>query len=464
LDDSWGFTVPDVAVELDREGLVIPILNTAEMRAQDARAVAQRGTDSLVAAAGTAVALQAKQMLGSCYGARVAVVVGPGLNGADGRVAARWLRSRGARVDEIEVAHQPASLDGYGLVIDAAFGLGCSRPYFAPAVPAGTAVLAVDLPSGVESDSGAVLGSPLHADVTLAIGALKPAHLEGPASAFTGELRFAGLDIVQEFRDGVIEDSDLDRLIRGRRDDHKWIHAVQVYAGSTLMPGAAGLVVRGALAGGASMIRLESRGDASSALDLPLEVVRTVGEPFDQRCRCVVAGPGLGADAASWLGKRLEEVEVPVVLDADGLDRALLHAEAVPQRQWVLTPHEGEFARLTGQPVGSNRFEAVRDLARETGCVVLLKGSTTVVASPEGTLRVVCSGTAALATAGTGDVLAGLIGATIARGHDPLEAAALAAHLHGRAGSRMATYAGASQLLASVAEILGEHHASEPGQ
>jgi hydroxyethylthiazole kinase-like uncharacterized protein yjeF len=152
---------------------------------------------------------------------------------------------------------------------------------------------------------------------------------------------------------------------------------------------------------------------------------------------------------------------VPVVLDADGLDLALLRAETLAQRQWVLTPHEGEFARLTGQPVGSNRFEAVRDLARETGCVVLLKGPTTVLASPDGTLRVVCSGTAALATAGTGDVLAGLIGATIARGHDPLEAAALAAHLHGRAGSRLATYGPASELPAAVTEILGEHHAGE---
>jgi NAD(P)H-hydrate epimerase len=440
---------------------MIPILTTAEMRVEDARAVAQRGTDSLVAAAGTSVALQARQMLGSCYGSRVGVVVGPGLNGADGRVAARWLRSRGALVDEIEVAHQPAALDGYDLVIDAAFGLGCSRPYFAPEVSEGTAVLAVDLPSGVDSDSGAVLGSPLQADVTLAIGALKPAHLEGPASAFAGELRFAGLDIVQYFRDGVIEDRDLDQLVRGRPDDHKWAHAVQVYAGSTLMPGAAGLVVRGALAGGASMIRLESRGDVPASLDLPLEVVRTMGEQFDRRCRCVVAGPGLGADAATWLGKRLEDVDVPVVLDADGLDLALLRAETLAERQWVLTPHEGEFARLTGQPVGSNRFEAVRDLARETGCVVLLKGPTTVLASPDGTLRVVCSGTAALATAGTGDVLAGLIGATIARGHDPLEAAALAAHLHGRAGSRLATYGPASDLPAAVTEILGEHHAGE---
>ena len=107
---------------------MIPILSTSQMRDADALAVKARGSDALVAAAGTAVALEAQSILGSCYGSRVAVLVGPGLNGADGRVAAAWLRSRGAKVDVIEVATQPRELRGYALVIDAAFGLGCSRP------------------------------------------------------------------------------------------------------------------------------------------------------------------------------------------------------------------------------------------------------------------------------------------------------------------------------------------------
>jgi NAD(P)H-hydrate epimerase len=424
------------------------------MRDADARAVADRGVDALVGAAGTAVALQAKSMLGACYGARVALLAGPGLNGQDGRIAARWLTSRGARVDVHEVAAQPPSLDGYKLVVDAAFGLGCSRPYHAPEVAAGTLVLAVDLPSGVQSDTGEILGSPLAADVTLALGALKPAHLNGPAAALMGELRFAGLGIVEQFEDGLMQDSDLDSFVEVGEGDHKWVHAIEAFVGSPLMPGAAELVARGALAGGASMIRLASRGDISSFVRLPPEVVHGIELSVDRRCRAVVAGPGLGFDAASWLRERLSNVAVPVVLDADGLDRSLLPGTSSDAGRWILTPHDGEFSRLTGRPVPANRFDAVRALARETRCVVLLKGPITILASPSGTLRVVNSGTPALATAGSGDVLAGLIAATIARGHDALNAGALAAHLHGRAGARLNVYSPASDLTTEVRAII----------
>jgi len=429
---------------------VLPILTSAQMRDADARAVAGLGVDALIAAAGTAAGLEARRLLGRCYGARVAVLVGPGLNGADGRVAAGWLRARGARVDLVSVEDQPRALTGFDLVIDAAFGLGCSRPYVAPAVAAGTKVLAVDLPSGVDADTGEVLGAPLRADVTLALGAFKLAHVTGEASGLAGELRFSGLGIVDDFVDGVVEDADLTGLVRGARDDHKWSHAVQALAGSPLMPGAAGLLARGALAGGASMIRLATRGDVRT-LDLPPEVVRVEAPDVDPRCRAVAAGPGLGPDAGAWLAGPLRSVSVPVVLDADGLDRDLLTGES---GQWLLTPHAGEFARLTGALLPSDRVSAVRALARDTRCVVLLKGPMTILADPAGTLRVVRSGTSALATAGSGDVLTGLIAATIARGHDALEAGALAAHLHGVAGSRLETYAPASELTAGVDSIL----------
>ncbi len=435
---------------------MIPILSSSQMRDADARAVGEVGVDALVNAAGTAVGLTAATMLKSCYGARVAVIVGPGLNGGDGRVSARWLKSRGARVDVIEVTSQPATLVGYDLVIDAAFGLGCSRPYVAPHVGDATPVLAVDLPSGVDSDSGDVLGSPLAADVTLALGALKPAHINGPAAALVGELRYAGLGIVSAFDDGLVEDRDLESLISIGSDDHKWVHAVEAFVGSPLMPGAAELVVRGALAGGASMIRLASRGDISGYVRLPPEIVHGIEMTADRRCRAVVAGPGLGFDAASWLRERLADVDVPVVLDADGLDLSLLPSTTPPGGPWILTPHDGEFARLTRRAVPANRIDAVRSLARDTGCVVLLKGPTTILANPSGTLRVVMSGTPALATAGSGDVLAGLIAATIARGHDALNAGALAAHLHGRAGARMGVYAPSSDLPVEVREILDQ--------
>ncbi len=433
---------------------MIPLLTASQMRDADALAVKARGTDALVAAAGTAVALEAQSMLGSCYGSRVAVVVGPGLNGDDGRVAAAWLRSRGAKVDVIDTADQPSQLSGYALVIDAAFGLGCSRPYRAPSVTGATLVLAVDLPSGVDSDTGGLLGQPLSADVTMALGALKPAHVTGPAAELCGQLRFAGLGIVTQFDDGLMEDRDLSALVQREPSDHKWTHAIQVLAGSSLMPGAADLVVRGALAAGASMIRLTSRGDVAELIDLPAEVVRSEDPVLEKRSRCVVAGPGLGADAVEWLRDRLVDVVVPVVLDADGLDRSLIPSDTANAQRWVLTPHEGEFVRLTGEALPENRLEAVRALARDTGCVVLLKGPTTLIADRDGRVRVVRSGTPTLATAGSGDVLSGVIGATIARGHDPLEAAALGAHLHGRAGAALGVYDSASDIPTALGDII----------
>jgi NAD(P)H-hydrate epimerase len=145
---------------------------------------------------------------------------------------------------------------------------------------------------------------------------------------------------------------------------------------------------------------------------------------------------------------------MPVVLDADGLDPSLVAIGASKEDRWVLTPHEGEFARLTGAPLPANRLEAVRTLARETNCVVLLKGATTLIADPSGVVRVVRSGTPTLATAGSGDVLSGVIAATVARGHDPLEAAALGAHLHGRAGAALPVYASASDIPIAVEAII----------
>jgi hydroxyethylthiazole kinase-like uncharacterized protein yjeF len=369
-------------------------------------------------------------------------------------VAAAWLNARGAQVAIIEWDHAPTELEGYDLVIDAAFGLGCSRPYVAPKVSSGTLVLAVDLPSGVDADSGEVLGEPLQADVTVALGAYKPAHFSGPTAQLCGELRFAGLGIVNTSDDALVEDSDLSAFVAFRRTDNKWDHALQALVGSTLMPGAAELVLRGALAGGASMVRFESRGDVASLVHLPPEVVHVNEPKVDKRCKAVVAGPGLGLDAATWLHDRLNDVPCPVVLDADGLDRSLIKDLSSGDPIWVLTPHEGEFVRLTGEPLGSDRFEDVRALARDTGCIVLLKGPTTVIANPSGHLRVVTSGTSALATAGTGDVLSGLIGAAIARGHNPFDAAALAAHLHGRAGSHLTPYSSASDVVSEVRKII----------
>ena len=414
-----------------------------------------RSQDALVRAAGTAVAFEAQRLLGSCYGARVAVLAGPGLNGADGRIAGEWLRYRGAHVAVIEVKNQPKALADFDLVIDAAFGIGCSRPYDAPLVEPGALVLAVDVPSGVDADSGELLGSPMKADVTLGIGAYKWAHVMGPAQAHVGELRYADLDLVDDYRDGVLEDRDLLLLGTSQENDHKWKHALSVFAGSPLMSGAAELVVRGALATGASMIRLQSHGELANSSSFPPEIVHGDGATFDQRSRAVVAGPGLGADVVGWLSERLVDVRVPVVLDADALLPEVIGPLA-SHTPLILTPHEGEFERLMGTRVGPQRVDAVRRASEQLGTVVLLKGPTTVIADPSGAVRIVRSGTSALATAGSGDVLAGMIGATLTRGHAPLVAASLAAHLHGRAGARLATYAPASSIASQVTQILDE--------
>jgi hydroxyethylthiazole kinase-like uncharacterized protein yjeF len=430
---------------------MLPLLSTSAMREADARAVVDRGSAALVAAAGTAVALECARLLGRVYGSRVAVVAGPGLNGADGRVCAQALAARGAHVEVVPWESAPETLEGYDLVVDAAFGLGCTRPYRAPAVAPGTIVVAVDLPSGVDADTGELLGEPPTCDLTVALGALKPAHLTGPAQARCGEVRLHGLGIVESSDDGVVEDADLAGLARRAPGDHKWTHAVEVLAGSALMPGAAALVCAGALAAGASMVRLATRG-APELEALAPEVVRVGDEPLDPRCRAVAAGPGLGTDAAAWLLERLGAASASVVLDADGLAPKVI--EALGRATWVLTPHDGEYRRLTGRAVPANRLAAARQLAGHTGCVVLLKGPTTVVASPEGRVRVVTSGTPALATAGSGDVLTGMIAALLAYGQTPLEAAALAAHLHGRAGSALAPTDGAAALPAAVAAWL----------
>ncbi|NNN09831.1 MAG: NAD(P)H-hydrate dehydratase [Acidimicrobiaceae bacterium] len=422
------------------------------MRECDAREVARRGVAALVQAAGVRVAHEAHQMLGNLYGRRICVLVGPGLNGADGRAAASTLRARGSHVDVVSVDHQPRNFRGFDLVIDAAFGLGCSRPYLAPDVASGTLVLAVDLPSGVDADTGAVLGRPLQANVTLALGALKYAHFDGVAAAYCGEVRFASIGIDAPLDNALIEDSDLDTYVAMQHDDHKWTHAISVLAGSSRMPGAAALVCAGALSAGASMVRLESKGEIAAVVTLPVEVVRARGPEVDPRSRCVVAGPGLGNKAGSWLRERLDDTSLATVFDADALRMDLVTMRRHAPR--VLTPHRGEFERMSASTLGSNRITAVRELAQSTHCIVLLKGPTTIIADPEGHVRVVTSGTPTLASAGTGDVLSGMIGAAIARGHHPLEAASLSAHLHGRASARLGTFETASSLAGAVREEL----------
>lgn len=403
----------------------------------------------LVDRAGGAVARTALSMLGGAYGRRVVVVAGKGNNGADGRVAAERLRRRGVRVEVVDAGDQPERLPRSDLVIDAAYGTGFRGDYTAPD-PAGAPVLAVDIPSGIDGLTGDAGDGAVRADATITFAALKTGLLLGAGFDHAGRVSVAdiGLDVSRSTI-GVVEASDVAAWLPDReRNSHKWKSAVWMIAGSPGMTGAANLAARAAMRAGAGTVRLGSPGQPPDPR-FPEVVGRWLPEEgWDtdvmagglERVKAVVMGPGLGrADATAAAVRRLVAgTDVPMVLDADALFalgslddpvRFLRH-RAGPT---VLTPHDGEFARLTGCPPGPRRISAVRHLAFTTGATVLLKGSTTIVADPAGDVLLTTAGDARLATAGTGDVLAGVIGALLAQGLDAPRAAAAGAFVHGTA-------------------------------
>ncbi len=433
-----------------------PVHVREELRAADAAAIAEVGLDTLVGRAGAAVAAAALALLGAGYAKRVAIVAGRGHNGDDGRVAASRLRRRGVRITMFDPGDLPKQLPRCDLVIDAAYGTGFRGEYQAPTAPVGTPVLSIDIPSGLDADTGQACEGAVRATVTVTMAALKPGLLMGDGPDLAGRIVVAPIGIaVAPGRMWLVEDSDIaSRLPARERDTFKWRSACVVVAGSAGMIGAAQFSTHGALRAGAGMVRLCVPGAAPASLPVSEAVARAVpAADFADavlqelhRCRALVIGPGLGSEpgVVASVRRLVAEAEVPVVVDADGLGalgsgkRAaeVLGGRAIPA---VLTPHDGEYERLTRTTAGGNarpggnRIEAARSLASRLGAVVLLKGPTTAVAAPDGQGFLVTSGSARLATAGTGDVLSGVIGAFLARGVDPLHAAALAAHVHGRA-------------------------------
>jgi len=427
---------------------VIPIVTPAEMAAIDA--AAPEPVEVLIGRAGAAVAREALRMLGGGYGRRVVVLAGPGNNGADGREAARRLARRGVRVRVHELGDLPASVDHADLVVDAVLGTGARPGFVAPRVAPDIPVLAVDLPSGADGLTGAAGEGVLAADRTVTFAALKPGLLLHPAAALAGEVQVAdiGLD-TSGARAWLLTDADLADLMPDRAPDaHKWRAAVWVVAGSPGMTGAAHLTVRGAQRVGAGYVRLSSPGvtddpmrpTESVGVSLPPEgwAARVLGDLDRFRVLAVGPGLGLGETVTSEVAGLVGAAPCPVVVDGDGLT-ALAEAglEVVARRQapTVLTPHDGEMARLVGGPPGADRFAAVRALAAAASAVVLSKGSPTLVANPDGQVLVTAAGDARLATAGTGDVLTGIIAGLLASGVEPFSAAAAGAHLHGLAGA-----------------------------
>jgi hydroxyethylthiazole kinase-like uncharacterized protein yjeF len=449
---------------------LIPVVTPARMRSLDE--ASPHSEEVLIARAGEAVARAAIAVLGGTYGRTVNVVCGPGNNGADGRVAARRLSGRGVRVRTFEAAACPAELPPSDLVVDAAFGTGFRGVWRPPSV-GGAPILAVDVPSGLDALTGAAPEHVWSAVATVTFAALKPGLVIGRGPDLAGAISVVdigidvgGVDVGGTDVDGiaVLELGDVARWVpRRRRTSHKWSHAVRIVAGSDGMSGAATLAASAAQRAGAGMVMLSSPGIAARP---PVEVVErqvpAVGWADDvlrdlDRFHALVVGPGLGrADHTLTSVQRIVlESTLPVVIDGDGLmamswnadgTAAVLRERAGPT---VLTPHDGEYSLLMGANPTADRIGSAHRLAELTGAVVLLKGPTTIVAAPTGQTYLVTNGDERLATAGTGDVLSGVISALLAANVPPFEAAAAGAWVHGAAGSR-------SPLVGTVASDLIE--------
>jgi NAD(P)H-hydrate epimerase len=376
------------------------------------------------------------------------------------------------------------------VVVDAVFGTGFrgaleGEPLDAIRAMAScdAAVVAVDIPSGVNGESGAVERDAVVADVTVTFGAPKPGVVLFPGAAFAGEVRVADIgfppDLVRSDL-GLVEPEDAAVLLpaRGAEANKRSTGVVLVVAGSRAMTGAGILTARAAYRAGAGLVTLaapeSALGAAKAALIestfLPLPETDGGGAsedawgPLTERFGSVHAlavGPGLGRDpATSALVRRLvAESPVPFVLDADGLNAFAGRGDDLARRtsDCVVTPHDGEFARLTGAAVADVREDRIghaRKAAASFGCAVLLKGPRTIVAEPSGRARVNATGGPWLATGGTGDVLTGALATFIARGLPPADAAVLAAFAHGVAGELAGAERGEGALASDVLERL----------
>ncbi len=429
---------------------MLPIVTPEEMAVIDAAAPVP--SEVLIERAGAAVAWAALRMMGGAYGRTVNVLCGKGNNGADGRVAARRLAAKGVRVRIFDVPSYPPVLPAADLVIDAAYGTGFHGRWSPPDVR-DTPVLAVDIPSGVDALTGDIAGDVLAATHTVTFAALKPGLLTPPGSALAGELELADIGLeVGWVRAHLVQAADIVGWWPERDEyAHKWRSAVRVVAGSSTMTGAPRLVAQAAMRTGAGMVHLSIPG--MTLADAPIEVVQRplpstswAGAALASldRFHSIVVGPGLGRsdDTAANVRKLVVEAPLPMVIDGDGLFALGWSAEGATTllrrrpTATVLTPHDGEYTLLSGSQPGIDRMVAARRLAADSGCTVLLKGAATIVADPDGAALVVTAGDARLATAGTGDVLSGIIGALLAGGMKPLHAAAAAAWVHGQAGRR----------------------------
>jgi hydroxyethylthiazole kinase-like uncharacterized protein yjeF len=430
------------------------VLTAQEMRAAEARAIAA-GTpvETLMERAGTAAAEAIRRFAGPVP---ALVLCGPGNNGGDGYVVARVLREQGVdiRVAALVEPATPAARAarrGWGgevstlaeaaparLLIDALFGTGLKRPLDTATAArlrelAGAARVraAIDLPSGAASDDGSLLSPVPDFDLTVTFQTLKPSNLLQPAARHMGRIVIADIGIAAESR---LSEVARPHIAGPGPDDHKYRRGYVLVVGGE-MAGAAALAAGGALHGGAGYVVV-----AGDAAVVPNAVIRRSSTSLadllrDGRIGAVVVGPGLGRTPEAW--ETLEQVMAssrPVVLDGDAL--ALVAAYGWPWKRRAATfatPHAGEFGAAFGDE--GSKVEAARTAAARVGAVLVYKGPDTVVAAPSGRAAIHGASGHWLATAGTGDVLAGALAARVAAGMEPFEAACAAVWLHGRAAA-----------------------------
>jgi len=483
-----------------------PCLDAEQMRAVDRWAIDERGVPSLelMEAAGAAVAEAAAELAGD---GPVRIVCGKGNNGGDGLVAARRLAELGFEVEalllapgtelsadaaanlervpaarQVEAGELDRALGGSSVVIDAVFGTGFAGE---PRDPAATAIgaindcpartIAVDIPSGVNASSGEVDGAAVEADITVSFQARKIGHFIAPGKWHAGELRVVEIGIPDGAPvvagAGLIKASVLSRAPKRGASSTKFSSGQVVVVGASRgLTGAVCMSSRAAIRTGAGYATVAVPADLQSIVATKLTEVMSLGCASREgklrpaaseqimgacgRAAAVVLGPGMGSEPGTQrLARELaERLSSPLVIDADGLNAHANRLEALAKRRLptVLTPHEGELARLLDVESGwisAHRLGCARDAAGKGGAIVVLKGDDTIVTDGE---RVAINAveSPALATAGTGDVLSGMIAAMIARGLDPFTGACAAVVAHARAGRAAAERLGAESVIA----------------
>jgi len=427
-----------------------PILTAAAMRAAEQAAIdAGTPVETLIERAGAALALAVKRFVAP---RETLILCGPGNNGADGRVAAHHLAAAGFAV-RIATLDMLADADPAPILIDCLFGTGLKRgleetvaQHLLRLVDSAHLAIACDLPSGVSSDDGGLLSPVGKYDLTVAFGALKPAHRLMPAMARMGRIVLAdiGLEIPGDWFELAAP-----ALLALNPAGHKYSRGL-VHCLAGKMPGAIALAAHAAARTGAGYVRVST----SRSIDgLPAAIVQTdTAQINDPRIGAILVGPGLG-DIPQVLTLALTAAR-PVVIDADAIG-LIGEPERLVGHDAILTPHEGEFARLFGQLSGS---KAERVLAAASACqsVIVYKGPDTLVAAPDGRLAFAPPAPAWLATAGSGDVLAGMIAALRAQGRAPFDAACDAVWLHGRAAELAGPGMIADDLLAAIPRAIAD--------